>query len=194
MNADLQVFLFATGLVFCGYLLCYFIRQYRFQASTPISKKKPTPWEEKSFSSSKKNLPKSTAPKARGRPHFIVFSILPKGSFGFSGATLLAALKENQFTYGIGKLFHYMEEIHQEVLCSVASLVQPGYFEYETMQEDLFPGILVWMNVSENTSGECFDVFLKHVKKLAAFLNGELCDPNRQPVTEQMLINYRKYV
>lgn len=141
-----------------------------------------------------KPAPKKRATKPKSE--FIALSIIPKGA-SFTGAMLIAALKANQFHYGEHKIFHRHIDDNPKapILFSVASLVEPGNFEYHHMLNKTYPGILLWMMLPVNADAmQSFDKLLKSARQLASFLNGELCDTKRLVLTTEAIATIRERV
>lgn len=127
---------------------------------------------------------------------FIALSIIPK-SGSFTGAMLIAALKANQFHYGEHKIFHRHVDDNPKasILFSIASLVEPGNFDYHQMLNKTYPGILLWMMLPVSIDAmQGFDKLLKSARQLASFLNGELCDTKRLVLTTEAIATIRERV
>lgn len=125
---------------------------------------------------------------------YVVFTILPKQSIGFSGNLLLSAFRATQFHYGKSKLFHQYKDNNpaQTVLFSVASIQEPGTFDYNKMSKENYAGIMLWINFNHPEQNEVqFESFLACAKQLAFTLNGVLSDVDRCPITVQTIAHYR---
>lgn len=126
----------------------------------------------------------------------IVFSIIPKSGI-FTGSMLSAALKANQFHYGEHKIFHRHvdDDPKSPILFSIASLVEPGNFEYHQMFNKTYPGILMWMQLPvAQDAMQTFDKLLKTGRQLATFLKGDLCDSKRLVLTTEAIATLRERV
>lgn len=131
------------------------------------------------------------------KPEIIALSIMPKQQNSFMGAMLLSALKANQFYYGEHKIFHRHVDDNpkEEILFSIASLVEPGNFEYHQMFNKTFPGILIWMMLPvPQDAMQSFDKMLRSARQLATFLSGELCDTKRLTLTTEAIATMRERV
>lgn len=157
------------------------------EQSMPVSKAEVVP--------EKVNDQKVKRPSAKSE--IIALSIIPKQQDGFMGAMLLSALKANQFYYGEHKIFHRHvdDSPKEEILFSIASLVEPGNFEYHQMLNKTFPGILLWMMLPvPEDAMQSFDKMLRSARQLATFLNGELCDTKRLTLTTEAIATMREHV
>ncbi len=165
-----------------------------FVAETiPAPTPAPAPLVEAHYEAPKPALKKSVA---KPKTEFIALSIIPKGA-NFTGAMLIAALKANQFHYGEHKIFHRHIDDNPKapILFSVASLVEPGNFDYHQMLNKSYPGLLLWMMLPVNMDAmQSFDKLLKSARQLASFLNGELCDTKRLVLTTEAIATIRERV
>ncbi|MBN9287488.1 MAG: hypothetical protein BGO43_02030 [Gammaproteobacteria bacterium 39-13] len=131
------------------------------------------------------------APK---EPDFIAITILPKQNSHFSGKALISAFHKHQFRFGKQSLYHRHlgDDPAKAVLYSIASIVEPGYFEQETILKSSFPGLILFMFASNEIDPvNTFEKMLTNARQLVATLNAELCDIKRQPLTTQTLMQIR---
>jgi|GEM_PF-4550005 len=143
-----------------------------------------------------KPAPRKMAKPRKAPSEVIALSIIPKQGT-FTGAMLSSALKTNQFHYGDHKIFHRHVDDNPKapILFSVASIVEPGNFEYHHMFNKTYPGVLLWMVLPvANDAMQSFDKLLKSARQLAAFLNGELCDTKRLVLTTEAIATMRERV
>lgn len=134
------------------------------------------------------------APKAQ---EFIALTIMPKYKGVISGNALLTALTRNHFRHGKQKLFHrhIQDNEHLPIMFSVASMVEPGFFEQELMAQKSFPGLLVYMFIPcASDSIGTFEKMLTSARQLAMSLQAELCDSKRIPLTTRSIQQYRDKV
>ncbi len=163
--------------------------------SEPLPEEQPKLVVKTEITSEKVNDEKVKRPSAKSE--IIALSIIPKQQEGFMGAMLLSALKANQFYYGEHKIFHRHvdDSPKEEILFSIASLVEPGNFEYHQMFNKTFPGILLWMMLPvPQDAMQSFDKMLRSARQLATFLNGELCDTKRLTLTTEAIATMRERV
>lgn len=147
------------------------------------------------FQSPKPSKKKVIEPR-KAKSEVIVFSIIPKNGI-FTGSMLSAALKANQFHYGEHKIFHRHVDDNPKapILFSVASLVEPGNFEYHQMFNKTYPGILMWMQLPvAGDAMQAFDKLLKSGRQLASYLKGELCDSKRLTLSTEAIATIRERV
>ncbi len=136
--------------------------------------------------------------KAPVRPQeFIALTIMPKYKGLISGSALLTALTRNHFRHGKQKLFHrhVQDNEHLPIMFSLASMVEPGCFEQDTMLQKSYPGLLVYMFIPcASDSIGTFEKMLTSARQLAVSLQAELCDSKRIPLTTRSIQQYREKV
>jgi cell division protein ZipA len=128
---------------------------------------------------------------------FFAVTIIPKQNGVFSGNTLLGALTKNHFRYGKQKLYHrhVLDNPSQPVLYSVASLVNPGFFEQEKMHDQAFAGILIYMITPGAFDPiNTFEKMLTSARQLSAILQAQLCDDKRNPLSTKTIQEYRERI
>lgn len=153
-------------------------------------------WEEETHPSweAEKEEAQYQLPPPPAASDFIALTLLPRNRMGFSGHTLLSALKVNYFHYSKQKTFnrHLGDDPNQPVLFSVVSLIEPGVFEQNQMSRSLFPGLVIFMLLPCATNAmTTFEKMFTTARQLADSLNAELCDMSRKPLTIQTLGQYR---
>lgn len=168
-----------------------------------VAESKPTPlfepeaeYENEPLFEAPKPVKKKVQEPRKTSSEVIVFSIIPKNGI-FTGSMLSAALKTNHFHYGEHKIFHRHldDNPKSSILFSVASLVEPGNFDYHQMFNKTYPGILMWMQLPvAGDAMQAFDKLLKSGRQLAAFLKGELCDNKRLALTTEAIATLRERV
>lgn len=130
-------------------------------------------------------------------PAFVAMTILPKQSANFSGKALIAAFHKYRFYFGKQDLYHrhFGDDISKTVLYSIASIVEPGYFEQASMLKTSYAGLIIYMLTSDEMDPvNTFEKMLTNARQLAATLNAELCDIKRQPLTTQALSQMRERI
>jgi cell division protein ZipA len=126
---------------------------------------------------------------------FFAVTILPKQNGVFSGNTLVGALVKNHFRYGKQKLYHrhVLDNPSQPILYSVASLVEPGFFEQEKIHDQAFAGILIYMITPGAFDPiNTFEKMLTSARQLSVLLQAQLCDDKRNPLSTKTIQEYRE--
>ncbi|MFI4937029.1 MAG: cell division protein ZipA C-terminal FtsZ-binding domain-containing protein [Candidatus Berkiellales bacterium] len=127
----------------------------------------------------------------------ISLSIQCKQPDGFAGKMLLSALKANEFYYGERNIFHRHVNDNPTfpILISLASLTKPGDFNRHKMQNEFFPGIVLWTPLTgDHHDSANFEKLLSSAKQLSTALNGVLCDEKRKPLSMQTITAYRERI
>jgi cell division protein ZipA len=120
--------------------------------------------------------------------------ISPPGGARFSGEGLRNALEREGLSFGRYNIFHRELEDNQ-VLFSVASLVEPGSFDLAEMSTREYPGVSLFAVLPGPFVGtRVFDEMLSAGRHLASKLGGQLQDDKRQPLTGQKVMDLRESV
>lgn len=139
-------------------------------------------------------LPQEKVPMAhKPVPEVIALTILPRDYYAFSGETLLGILQQRQYQFGKMKIFHRHDQNDPEkkILFSLASLVEPGVFDYNKIPFESYRGLALWMVYSDKEDSMLFEAMLEEARELAEILNGTVCDDKRQQLTVQAISNIR---
>ena len=112
---------------------------------------------------------------------------------GFNGGVLKQILESANLNYGKMNIFHrYDDENEGEILFSVASAVEPGFFDVKSIDIQHIPGITIFMVFSKVADPlKAFDALVRTARQLAFSLNGELRDKYRNPLTLQTIDSYK---
>jgi FtsZ-interacting cell division protein ZipA len=126
-------------------------------------------------------------------PEYISLLLIPRDTQAFSGEELLTVFEDENFHFGKLRMFHRHEgdDPKQPICYSIASIVEPGIFNYAEMTYDSLPGIVLWMAVKDKTALNGFEAMLHDAKGLAERLNATLCDEKRHQLTVQAIATIR---
>ena len=123
--------------------------------------------------------------------------ILPKKHNGFGGRVLQSALMGESFIHGKQKIYHkHIDDDPQKAtICSVASITEPGYFNLDALHKTQYTGIVIFTVTSKQSDPvAAFDTTIKSAQRLAAALNGQLCDSARSNLTSQTIAHMRESI
>lgn len=123
----------------------------------------------------------------------IVLNIMsPKGHV-FTGEGIHAVMTSAGLTHGEHQIYHLLQD--NVAIFSIASAVEPGFFELSQLKTISTPGLAVFMQLPGPV--ECrkaFESLLEVGKRLADALSGELCDENRTVLTPQTISHLKEKV
>lgn len=135
---------------------------------TPVSRKEPPSADQ----------PTTTPEK------FVVINVLALGE-EFSGQRLLEILVESGMTFGEMDIFHKLDSAGEPSF-SLASAVEPGFFNMSTIDTFSTPGITMFMRVHELSEPlVVLDELLEVAETIAQELDGEIRDETRSVLTPQ---------
>lgn len=123
------------------------------------------------------------APPDPSLPPLIQFSVVAAQAGTFAGDDLLEAFAETGLEFGRMDIFHRYAEHTDEVLFSVASLVNPGTFPIADMAHFSTPGVVLFMQPDQmdpELVSEAFEDMVDTCRQLALRLRGEQWDERRQ--------------
>lgn len=127
-----------------------------------------------------------------GAPFLIQVSIVSKTDKSFKGSALKAAFYEQGLVHGEMGIYHRMDQTHNEPLFSIASLVEPGTFPTEQMEQFESPGIVLFFQPAKVPDPlEVFDNLLDTCHELSTQLEGVEWDETRQPLTLRKIADMR---
>ena len=110
----------------------------------------------------------------------------------WSGAELRAALEGEGLHHGPYSIFHRERE-DGKTLFYVASMMEPGSFDLERMDEQEFPGVSLFGIVPGPLDApSTFDLVLAAGRNLADRMKGQLQDEQGSTLTAQRILNLRE--
>ncbi len=116
-------------------------------------------------------------------PEIIQFSIVPRSLDGFNGLDLQNAFQVAGLEYGPLKIFERVGD-GRSVQFRVANMVSPGTFPEDQLESFYCPGVVCFMQPAElDDAATVFEDYLETVELLAAELDGDILDHQRQPLT-----------
>jgi len=114
-----------------------------------------------------------------------------------TGARIMAMAKSMDLDYGPYDIFHRYAhpEKSGDILFSVASAVEPGTFELETLSQFETAGLTVFMRLEGlKDPMYAFEAMLTAAEAMREYFNAELQDPSHHPLTDAMLQAYRTQI
>jgi cell division protein ZipA len=148
------------------------------------------PEEEISVIDEEEIIPENITPET-----IITISLMARDEDGFEGKVLLNAIQNANLHFGVYDVFHRFsnDDGTGEELFSLVKAVEPGYFYFETLENDLIPGVtLILLPERVSDPVAAFDKLVRTAKQLAFAVNGELLDHMRQPLTTATIEKYRE--
>lgn len=116
---------------------------------------------------------------------------------GFEGMDIMRAIQGRRMELGDMDIFHRHDAARQNgrVLFSMASMVKPGTFPPESMEEFKTPGLTLFAQLPAPGDGlELFSEMLATAEHLATELGGELQDETHSRLTRQTVEHLRSQI
>ena len=140
-------------------------------------------------------LPEDPPPsyeEVRGAPFLIQVSVIAGSGRRFQGAELKQALLDNDLLYGDMGIFHRYTEDLTQTLFSVASLVEPGSFPIDDMNNFECPGIVLFFQTARVADPlATYDDLVNTSRELAHQLHGIQWDEQREPLSASKIAHMR---
>lgn len=116
----------------------------------------------------------------------VTIRLMARDRQGFPGDELVLAMRGAGLRHGRFGIFHAYGEDSEQVLFSVANLVEPGTFDLATLKDTRLPGVSLFLVLP--VAGDCIEAFEKMIdtaRSLAASLDGELLDEQGSSLSVQ---------
>lgn len=131
--------------------------------------------------------------KAARRQRVLAFRLVPVES-KWKGRDLMAAFAAEGLRFGRYSVFHRSRDGGQTIF-HAASLNEPGSFDYENMDGQLFSGASLFAVIPGPLDAETtLDIMLMTAKRLVGELGGRIQDEMGRPLTNQALILLREEI
>jgi cell division protein ZipA len=115
----------------------------------------------------------------------------------FPGREILYAVSETGLQFGDMNIYHFPddESSRNETLFSMASMVEPGSFNPEQMDDFFTPGLVLFALLPGPKDGlTIFSEMLHTAEQLATLLDGELKDDNHSDLSKQTIEHMREEI
>ncbi len=131
-------------------------------------------------------------------PLVLSVSIFADEEAGFSGLEIKEALEAEGLLYGAMRIFHFhdsgahdVSENNDDAVFSVASVLEPGFFDLEKLDGMKTPGLMLFCQLPGPLAGtDALEVMLDKGRGLAVRLHGYMCDDKRNRFTAQAKNHY----
>lgn len=126
-----------------------------------------------------------------------ILNVMAKQPGVLPGKKLIRVFDEVHLYYGEMQIFHRYENVDGsgKHMFSLASAVEPGFFEIATLESFVTPGLTLFFSpTTRNQSIAAFELMLRTARILASALDAEIKDQNRRPLTLEGIEKYRESV
>lgn len=105
----------------------------------------------------------------------------------FSGDAIMSAMRSLNLVPGPMDVFYRYDEHQENILFTVASMVEPGTFPIQDMSRFTTSGLTLFGRLpSVRTGSEILEDMYETAQQLAAQLDGKLLDSQHQPLSEEI--------
>lgn len=125
----------------------------------------------------------------------IALTVVAKSGEQFSGAQLLQLFCQHSLKYGDMNIFHKLSFPDQQILFSVADILQPGSLEKSRLEQRQIKGLIFFIDLSLATNSLlAFEDMLKTASTIADKLNADLCNEQRNLLNEAEVEQLRSQI
>jgi len=119
-------------------------------------------------------------------PPVLVIHVASRVGGQMSGDLIMSVARDINLLPGDMDILHRHDEASDEVLFSVASMVEPGTFPFANMSTFSTPGLVLFAQLpGARPALRIYDDMLEAAERLAALLDARLLDDRRRPLTRE---------
>jgi cell division protein ZipA len=135
--------------------------------------------------------PELTEEQAAGRQKIVALRLISAAD-RWPGRAVTDALEAEGLTFGKYSIYHREREDGKSIFF-VASMVEPGSFDLDSIDKLSFPGISIFAVIPSPIDAPItFDMMLATARRLAERLGGSLQDEQGSTLTAQRILNLRE--
>ena len=121
-----------------------------------------------------------------GPQKIVTVRIVAREKKSFAGDELILSMRGIGLRHGKFGIFHRLDGAEGNTVFSAASLIEPGSFDLQNIQEQEIPGISLFLVLpGPIDSVEAFDMMLAAARTLTQSLDGELLDESGSSLSIQ---------
>lgn len=131
----------------------------------------------------------------QGPQMIVVLHVAARGSQRFPGDEVVSALESEGLRFGRFEIFHWQPDKDAEPVFSIASMVEPGSFNLDTISEMTTPGLSLFLVLpGPEDAAESFSQMLITARNLAQRLGGEVLDEQGSSLSNQTAGHIREEI
>jgi cell division protein ZipA len=127
----------------------------------------------------------------------VVINVAARAPGKFTGPMIMRMMEELELEHGEMGIYHYYVQRFDKkssVYC-IANTVKPGTFDMQTIESLATPGLSMILQLPGPEEGlKALNIMLEHAQRVATYLNGDLLDQNRNPLTPQYISALKEQV
>lgn len=133
-----------------------------------------------------------------GEQLFIPLTLMAKAGRTFSGQTIENAVREAGLVLKDDGIYRYEVKDAQgylQPLLGLANIIEPGTFDANRLEQLTTPGLVLYLHLPAPVEARmAFDTLIELGTRLAALLEGDLCDETRSGLTKQTIGHLKEKV
>lgn len=195
---ELRLILFLIGAVIVAAI--YFLSRQKTAGPPPEPRSAPTLGTldlDDDLPSDESSRDRRVPVREQGEQLILALHVTPHGDTRFPGSDVLEALKISALQFGRYQVFHRLEGEGEEApsVFSVASMLEPGTLDLQTLPEMTLPGLTLFMVLPGPRNGvAAYADMLATARRLAQHLDGEVLDETRSTLTRQTAHHIRERI
>ncbi len=134
----------------------------------------------------------------KGQELIVVMNVMAEPGQAFQGSDVRKALADVDMQHGDMQIFHHYgvgDLSSERPVFSAANMLEPGYFDPQTMDEMTTPGLCLFMRLPGPLDPRVgFELMLNTGQRLATALGGELRDETRSVLGLQTIGHLRERI
>jgi len=134
---------------------------------------------------------------ANNSEEVLLINVTAKQGNKIQGGELLGGLFNCGLHFGSMNIFHRFSHANGDgaLMFSMANMVNPGVFDLGSINDFETPGVTFFLTLpGPKNSMTAFDLMLDTVRRLARILNAELRDEKQNPLSPEIIDEYRRRV
>lgn len=166
------------------------------ESTAPVTAERPRS-DPAAQPSSPRHTPRDATSMPAPEPKIVVVYVVATSGGTYRGPDIFAAAETADLDYGDMRIFHRYETVGgaPEPVFGVASMVEPGWFDQEQIEELETPGLALFLQLPAPIEGvKAFDAMIGAAQSLKRSLGGELRDASRSIMSLQTIAHLRDEV
>lgn len=127
----------------------------------------------------------------------VVINVSARSPGKFTGPMIVRMMEELELEHGEMGIYHYYVQRFdsKSSMYCIANMVKPGTFDLQNIESMGTPGLSMILQLPGPEDGlKSLNIMLEHAQRISTFLNGDLLDQHRNPLTAQSISELKEQV